>query len=97
MLTIKANTKKAENLIEKANHYQGTELYEIYGKYSTAKAKAIEHCKALCKHENGYNFRIISHTAQRFSVAWELIDDATGVIIATRIETGVNSYFVEIA
>ena len=87
MTTIKANTKKGEIMLNNARTNQGTELYQIYSSYSTAKAKALEYCKALCNEENGYNFRIISHNSQTFSVAWETEQ-------GTRIETAYNSYLI---
>lgn len=87
MTTIKANTKKGEIMLNRANNNEGVELYQIYSSYSTAKAKALEYCKALCYKENGYNFRIISHNSQTFSVAWETEK-------GTRIETAYNSYLI---
>lgn len=87
MTTIKLSTKKGMTMFEKALNNQGTELHEIYKSYSTAKAQALEHCKALCYKENGYNFRIISHNSMTFSVAWETEK-------GTRIETAYNSYLI---
>lgn len=87
MTTIKATTKKGITMLNNARVNQGTELYEIYGSYSTAKAQALENCKALCYKENGLNFRIISHNSMTFSVAWE-------TEAGTRIETAYNSYLI---
>ena len=87
MTTIKATTKKGETMLNNARVNQGTELREIYSSYSTAKAQALENCKALCHKENGYNFRIISHNCNTFSVAWETES-------GTRIETAYNSYLI---
>lgn len=87
MTTIKATTKKGIVMLNNARVNQGTELYQVYSSYSTAKAQALEHCKTLCYQEGGHNFRIISHNAQTFSVAWE-------TEAGTRIETAYNSYLI---
>lgn len=88
MTIINANTKKGADFIAKASRNEGTELYNIYGRFSKEKAEAMEHCKELCKKENGANFRIISHSLHCFSVAWDVAD-------GVRIETAYNSYFVK--
>ena len=97
MTTIKKNTKKAEQMLARANYNEGYTLHEVYGNYSRAKENAYNYCLGLCYKENGYNFRIISHNTFSFSVAWEITNPETGEVIATRIETSNNSYYVEIA
>lgn len=87
MLVIKDTTKKGQNLIDKANHFEGTTLWDVYGKPSTAKIKACEDCRRKCYEENGKNFHIISFNTFGFSVAWEVAD-------GVRIETPQNSYKV---
>ena len=96
-MIVKAGTKKAENLLARANWNEGTELWQVYGNISSAKMKAMEDCKRWCHEDNGYNFRIISHNTFQFSVAWELeyVDEKTGEVFdATRIETASNSFIV---
>ena len=87
MATINPNTKKAENFRKAARNYDGYTLYDIYGTFSHAKARAYAWCLDTCSYENGYNFHIISHNTFGFSVAWETVD-------GLRIETPRNSYFI---
>lgn len=95
MTTIKASTKKGENMMNRANHNEGTRLWDIYSKYSANKARAWAYCVDMCNREGGYDFRIISHNTFSFSVAWDIIDPETGVVEGVRIETANNSYFVQ--
>ena len=97
MTTIKANTKKAEQMLKRANYNEGYTLRDVYGNYSIAKENAYNRCLSECAKDNGYNFRIVSHNSFSFSVAWDVINPKTGEIIGVRIETPQNSYYVEIA
>lgn len=94
MKVIRGNTAKGRNLLAMASSYEGTELYSVYGSYSSAKAKAMEDCKRWCKESNGYNFHITSHSAHNFTVAWNYINTETGEVM-TRIETAWNTYIVD--
>lgn len=94
MKIIKGSTKTGQALLSRARHYQGTELSDIYGRYSSAKASAMRDCKAWCNATNGKNFRIISHNGWGFSVAWEYVNDETGEIM-TRIETPSSTYIID--
>lgn len=87
MIIIRGNTKKGDSLIQKASRNLGTELWHVYGSFSSAKREAMEDCKRMCAEENGTNFRIISKSINQFSVAWDV---EQGV----RIETAKNSCFV---
>lgn len=95
MTTIKASTKKGLSMLDRANYNEGEFLADVYSNYSHAKYQAWLYCKDLYYHENGYNFRIISHNAQHFSVAWDIIDSKTGEFLGVRIETAKNSYFIK--
>ena len=88
MITIKANTKKGQNLIEKSRIYDGYNLWDCYQSFSYAKQKAYEYCLDLCQKEKGTNFHITSHCSNFFTVAWEV---ENGI----RMETDRNSYFIE--
>ena len=87
MTTIKGTTKKGQNMMNSAKHFDGYTLDEVYGKYSPAKLHAFVDCVNMCQAEKGRNFHIISHNSFNFSVAWEV---ENGV----RIETANNSYLV---
>jgi hypothetical protein len=88
MVTIKSSTKRGADLIARAARNEGSELSDIYGKYSRAKANALKECKAKCEEEGGKNFRICSHNGWSFSVAWNV---KGGV----RMETSSNSYLIK--
>lgn len=86
MKTIKYTTKKGREL---AHNYLGAQyenLYQVYGKYSTNKARAEEWCKKTMIQEGGQRFRIISWNTFNFTCGWR---NPNGNI---RIETAENSY-----
>ena len=87
MLTIKATTKKGQNMLQSAKNFQGYTLNEIYDSYSSAKYNAFVYCLNKAANENGKNFHIYSHNSFGFSVAWNV---ENGV----RIETPQNSYLI---
>ena len=87
MLTIKATTKRGQNMLQSAQNFEGYTLNEVYGSYSTAKICAFYDCLTKAQAENGHNFHICSHNTFGFSVAWET---EKGV----RIETPKNSYLI---
>ena len=94
MKFIKGSTKTGQALLSRARYNQGTELSDIYGRYSSAKAAAMRDCKARYQAINGQNFRIISHNGWGFSVAWEYINGKTGEIM-TCIETPSCTYIID--
>ena len=94
MTVIKGSTKRGQALLARANHFEGTDLSDVYGRYSSAKASAMRDCREWCERQNGYNFHICSHTAQAFSVAWNHTNEETGEIM-TRIETSCNTYIID--
>lgn len=87
MLTIKATTKKGQNMLQSAKHFDGYTLNEVYGKYSAAKYNAFIDCLHKAAAENGKNFHICSHNSFGFSVAWEVEN-------GMRIETPKSSYLI---
>ena len=94
MTVISGTTKLGQRLRARASRYEGTELEDVYGRYSSVKASAMRNCKEWCEQDNGYNFHIISHNTSTFSVAWNYVDQNTGEIM-TRIETANHSYIVD--
>lgn len=91
---IKGSTKRGQQLLARANHFEGTDLSDVYGRYSSAKANAIRNCRALCDKMNGTNFHICSHNGWGFSVAWNYTNTETGEIM-TRIETSSGTYIID--
>lgn len=94
MKIIKGSTKTGQALLARASRFEGTDLDDVYGRYSSAKASAMRDCKAWCDAVNGKNFRIISHNGWGFSVAWEYVNDETDEIM-TRIETPSGTYIID--
>ena len=95
MTTLTTGTKKGMNLMNRADYNEGYNLWEVYGHFSQAKQNAWDKCLAKCDNENGFNFRIISHNTNTFSVAWDIYEN--GEFKGVRIETAYNSYFVTMA
>lgn len=87
MLTIKGTTKKGQNMIESAKHFEGYTLDDVYTSYSFAKRNAFTDCVHMAQAENGRNFHICSHNTFGFSVAWEVEN-------GMRIETPKSSYLI---
>lgn len=94
MKIIKGTTKRGQMLIEKAGRFEGTKLDDVYGRYSEAKKEAMEDCERWCKEDDGFNFHIISHCTNTFSVAWNYFNKETGELM-TRIETAQSTYIVD--
>lgn len=91
---IKGSTKRGQALLARANHFEGTDLSDVYGRWSSAKASAMRDCKAWCGETKGYNFHICSHNGWGFSVAWNYTNTETGEIM-TRIETSSGTYIID--
>lgn len=98
---IKGSTKRGQNLIDGADYYKGYYLDEVYGSYSSNKARAWRYNHNLMQEMNGRNFRITSSCSHFFSVAWECEveyeDPKTGEVTMepiTYIATGRNVYEV---
>lgn len=51
-----------------------SELYQVYGRYSRAKEKAMDQCKEIMHMMDGYGLRITSHNTNVFSVMFEYVD-----------------------
>lgn len=57
-----------------------TDLSDVYGRYSTAKAVAWNYCKELMAKNDGWGLRIISHNGFMFTAGFEFSDPETGVL-----------------
>ena len=71
MTIIKGSTKRGQELINKANRWEGTELWDVYSSCSQAKRDAYARCRRLQHEYKGSDFRIISANGWAFSVAFE--------------------------
>ena len=95
-MIINANTKKGRNWIVSTSTWQGTRLEDVYGNASVFKHRAYNDCyDRYCNDTQARNFRITSHTAQQFTIAWDTIhiDQNTGEVLPCRhVETAYNIY-----
>lgn len=88
MKVVKESTKLGKQLIAKGSRNEGTELYQIYDKWSRAKQIAFDqYYDMYLASEDHEVFSIISHNSYGFSVSWLCKD-------GLRIETPYNSYLV---
>lgn len=69
------DSKKAKGIIWAWEHSNASELYQVYGKYSRAKADAMEYCKNLQYELNGYDGRITGASNYFFSYAFKYEKD----------------------
>lgn len=88
MKIVKESTALGKKLIVSGSRNEGTQLYQIYDKWSQAKQNAFDWCydQYLASEEHN-SFSIISHNNYGFSVSWLCKD-------GLRIETPKNSYLV---
>ena len=94
MKIISGASKTGQRLLAGAKKNQGTELREVYGRWSNAKETAMRNCKREYLEDDGYNFRITGHNCDRFTVAWEYVNKETGEVL-TKIKTGENTYIID--
>ena len=88
MRVVRESTSLGKKLIAMGSRYEGTDLYQIYDKWSDAKQRAFDWCYEQYLLSEGHEaFSIISHNSFGFSVSWLCKD-------GLRIETPKNSYLV---
>ena len=87
MKTLNNNTKKAQAYINAYNRSSIFDIYEAYGKPSTAKTRADYDCRMMMESEGGHGYKIIGYNCNFFTVAWIAGD-------ALRIETACNSFII---
>lgn len=88
---IKGSTRRGQELIKRAETDLGRSLYNVYTTFSQKKAEAYEDCLREKVEDKGDNFRIISASGYKFSVAWEFSFEGHE---ATKIRTADNTYVV---
>lgn len=80
-MTINSNTKKAQGMIQSYDHAIRSggpvDLYQAYGKYSKAKADAMEYCKLLQHIRGGKCGVITGHNCFTFTYAFLLVEHST--------------------
>lgn len=92
MREFKASTKQGQNIINRANNYEGYYLSDVYDRYSSEKATSYNWCFEQYSNDvNAHNFHICSHNTFQYSVAWETVIDNEP---ALRVETANNTFIV---
>lgn len=61
------------------NNCQGTNIFDVYDRPSTAKVNAYKYCREDMSNFDGYDFRITGHNCMKFSCAFRYVDKDTGV------------------
>ena len=92
MREFKASTKRGQNIIARAEVYEGTFLHEVYDSFSVEKEKSWNKCydMFMMTEEHSY-FHICSHNSFQYSVAWYGKKDGEEIL---RVETANNSFLV---
>lgn len=88
MTTMKSTSKKAQYYIQGYRRSYDSRLSDVYGTYSTAKARAEKELREQMLATGGEDFRIISHCCTFFTCGWKT---AEGNL---RVETPSNSYLI---
>lgn len=57
-----------------------SDLSDVYGSYSTAKAQAWRYCKDLMEKHNGWGLRVISHNVFMFTAGFMFRDPDTDAL-----------------
>ena len=67
------NNKSEISLLKAHERATTTTLKECYGKWSWEKEYAFNKCKSKCQELGGYDFKIISHNVNMFSIGFYYI------------------------
>ena len=90
---MKITGKRAEGFRLRFMYDEGNILYDVYRNPSAAKMQAFNRCREKCMEMGGYNFCILSHNSQIFTVGW-ITEDENGAH-TLHVETAYNSYEME--
>ena len=88
MITIKASTKRGSDFLAAYYRSRDTRLSDVYGRYSTEKARAERDCLDTMRETGWSGYRILSHNQSYFTVGWITKDGNL------RVETASNTYLV---
>ena len=84
VIVLREDTKKGQDIIERASRYEGYTLEQVYTTPSDAKRQAFEEAWEMYRNSrHGDSFGICSHNCQMFTVSW-LSDDGLTFLTPTR-------------
>lgn len=64
-------TKKGKEILDRASHWEGNDLRQVYESPSIAKQRAFDEVwQMYCESENASAFGICSHNTFNFTVSW---------------------------
>ena len=84
---ISKESKKGEQLKERATCFDGYTLYDVYDRPSYRKEKAWDYCRELCRKYHGTNLHIVGHNTCTFSVSFDIGDNVAYI-------TAANNYLI---
>lgn len=87
MTKLNKTTKKAQGFIDSYNRATGTTLSDIYGSYSSAKAKAERECRERMEQLGASDFRMMSGNSFSFTCGYRTDD-------TLYVETSANTYAI---
>ena len=88
MKRIKATSKRGRYYYNRYSYSCAYSILDIYKKPSQSKVEAERDCHDMMAAEGGWHYKVISHTAQTFTVTWKTAE-------GLRVETASNSYIVK--
>lgn len=72
--------RTARNNINRYNYSTDYRLEDVYGRYSSAKARAWNYCVELMKKYNGYGLKVLSSNTFMFTAGFLFEDKETGAV-----------------
>lgn len=90
MKQLNATTKRGAGYLAAYRRSSASSLWDVYGRFSCAKAAAENDCRRWMENESGWGFKIISYNSCFFTAAWMT---SAGL----RVETAGGSYFVPLS
>lgn len=88
MRVVNASTVLGKRLLAIGQKWEGTFLYQVYDKWSTAKQEAWDkYYDEYCNTDGAEQFSICSHNSYSFTCSWFIEN-------GMRLETSHNSYLI---
>lgn len=86
------NTKDMKERFNSYRRSTDSELWEVYGNYSSAKINAMRYCHDLMEELNGWALRIVSHNIMQFTAGFMFEHPETGELYFCYITKSYNRY-----
>lgn len=93
MTRVYTNTKRGQDLLNRANNDEGSTLESVYTSYSAEKGRVYNNIRTLyCTDAKATNFRICSHNTFTFTCAYDTVTETEER--ATLYFTHSNTYLI---